>query len=110
MIGPAVFVAVVWLCINFLFELNLSVLGPVNSIFSSFSIKDIYYSKIQSRKEKYDDRIVLVDIDTLGRKEILQTLKSLDICKPKAVGIDILFPDLKEDITTDSLLANYDQK
>lgn len=108
--GPAVFVAAVWICINFLFELNLSALGPINSIFSSFSIKDIYYGKIQSKKELYDDRIVLVDIDTLGRKGILECLQAVDSCKPRAVGIDILFPELKDDITTDLLLAAYAQQ
>ena len=106
MIGPGLFVFCIWACVNFLFQMNFSFLEPVESFFEQFNVKDIYYDKLQNKEVKYDDRIVLIDIDTMSRPAILQTLFSLDSCKPKVIGVDILFPNPRFR-DTDSLLAVY---
>src|SRR3546814_642459 len=101
--GCACLTSAVTLFFHFLF-VNVSFLDPFEKAFEDFSFNDLYYS------EGFYDRattkeIVLVNVEQAGRFEIAQAIEQVVRSDPKAIGIDLLFKDLKEPYS-DSLLRN----
>jgi CHASE2 domain-containing sensor protein len=91
-LGPLCFTALVLLFVNFIFELNFSFLSSLKSAEQEVEMKDIYFSKIQNNENKIlDTSIVLIDIDTFKREQILELLNKINLYKPKVVGVDVLF-------------------
>lgn len=87
----------------FIFSELLS--GPftasVSSLFSTsdrsdFSITDLYNSVADNRAvSRLDDNIVIVNIDDSDRDEIAQILNILNLCGPRAIGLDVTFEDVR---------------
>jgi CHASE2 domain-containing sensor protein len=93
-IGPLCFTALVLLFVNFIFEFNFSFLSSLKSAQQELEMKDIYFSKIQNNEKKLTDtNIVLLDIDTCKREQILELLKRVNRYEPKVVGVDVLFEE-----------------
>ena len=86
-----------------LIVLNLSFLNPFKEAFKDFSFSDLYYAeKIQETSINKD--IILINIEKRDRTEIALLLESLLTEKPKVIGVDVIFKDLK-DIEGDVNLA-----
>lgn len=81
------------------FSLSAPFTASIWSIFSSpekgdFTLTDLYMQVADNRPVRHlDDRIVVVDIDRAGRREISELLSLLSLCGPKAVGLDVLFAE-----------------
>ena len=57
-----------------------------------FCSTDFYQMVADGRKEKIlDDKIVIVPIDELSRKDIRQLLEDINLCNPLAIGLDVFF-------------------
>lgn len=79
------------------FSLSAPFTASLWSFFSApgkgdFTLPDLYMYVADNRPVRHlDDRIVIVDIDRAGRREIADLLSLLSLCGPKAVGLDVLF-------------------
>lgn len=77
--------------------------ASTSAIFSSteksdFVLTDLFAQVADNRPvRQYDDRIVVVDIKDAGRESIAETLETLSLCGPGAVGLDVNFADARED-------------
>lgn len=77
--------------------------ASTSAIFSSteksdFVLTDLFAQVADNRPvREYDDRIVVVDIKDAGRESIAETLETLSLCGPKAVGLDVNFADARDD-------------
>lgn len=97
------------------FVLSLLMVSPLSfsatSIFSpperqDYTISD-FYAQVADRRpvRTLEDRVVIVDVGSMNRAEIAETLSTLALCGPRSVGIDIMFEQpaiMGEDV--DSLL------
>lgn len=86
-------------------NLNLDALNPVQEMFGDFQLTDLVSSRI--REEMPDDtNIVIINIGELDREGIAKQIEIINKCRPKVIGIDAFFYDLKpENIRGDQLLA-----
>lgn len=91
-----------------LIVLNLSFLNPFKEALKDFSFSDIYYAeKIQETSINKD--IILINVERRNRNEIALLLESLLLEKPKVIGIDIIFKDLKDsegDVSLAQVIGN----
>ena len=85
----------------FLF-VNVSFLDPFEKAFEDFSFNDLYYAEGFYDRATTKD-VVLVNVKHAGRFEIAQAIEQVVQSDPKAIGIDLLFKELKEPYS-DSLL------
>ncbi|WP_405399909.1 CHASE2 domain-containing protein [Maribacter sp. Asnod2-G09] len=86
--------------------LNLSFFNPFKNAFKDFSYLDLYYAeKLNDDNFDLNDKIVLVNIDRLNRKEIADLLDEVQKHKPKVIGLDVIFKE-KTDPVWDNFLAN----
>lgn len=77
---------------------------------SDFTMSDMFVQFADSRPVRHlDDRIVIVDIGYAGRAEIADALEVVSVSEPRAVGLDVNFPQEKSaDVDawlTESILA-----
>ncbi len=71
---------------------------------SDFTINDFYSHVADKRAVRtLDPDIVMIDIGELDRDGIADAIEMVSLCAPKAVGVDILFGEPKED---DSRIIN----
>jgi len=86
----------------YLLFVNVSFLDPFEQAFEDFSFNDLYYSE-GFYDQVTSKEIVLVNVKQAGRFEIAQALQHIAEAQPRAIGIDLLFKELKEPYS-DSLL------
>lgn len=70
---------------------NTHIFNPLKVSLTDFSFNDLAFSQAHLSNSK-DERIVIINIDTIGRKTIGQVIKHLADYKPKVIGLDILLP------------------
>lgn len=78
----------------YLLFVNISFLDPFEKALEDFSFTDLYYSKLKS-KEGISQDIVLVNVEHEDRFSIAQAIDIISKEKPKAIGLDLLFKDLR---------------
>lgn len=72
---------------------SLSYFSPLEKA-SDFLASDFYTLVADSRDVKrYEDRITIVGIDDLGRREIAETFRTIAAARPRVTAIDILLPE-----------------
>jgi len=76
--------------------LNLSFLNPFKEAFKDFRFSDIYYAE-QIQDNNVSKDIILVNIEHKSRLEIAFLLESLIETKPKVIGVDAIFRELKNE-------------
>ncbi len=96
----------------------LDVLNPISETLKDFELTDLVFSKLRE-SPSVDERIVLVNIGNLNRREIAEQVTIISKSKPKVIGIDARFfseirtGDSTEDayaMQTDSILADAFKK
>ncbi len=79
--------------------LNLGVLNPVKLGLKDFDFNDMSYSKLgKSKKAKYDDRIVIVNIGNEDRATIAQMIERVAAMNPKVMGLDAYFQGARDSL------------
>lgn len=64
---------------------------------NDFTVNDFYNLVANGRAVRsLDNDVVIVNIDQCGRPEIAALLDILSMQDPKAVGLDVIFPDERE--------------
>jgi CHASE2 domain-containing sensor protein len=63
---------------------------PITQALGEFQLTDVVFSRLRE-DPKYDDRIVLVNLDPGGRGDIAQQVQIISQYKPKVIGIDGFF-------------------
>ena len=96
-LGPLCFISILFLFIHFIFGLNFSFIDSLKSVDDEVDMKDFYFSRIQNKGEIEERNIVLIDIDTCKRAQLMDLLKKVQEYKPKVVGVDVLFKDEETD-------------
>ena len=79
------------------------VFDPIGEAFGDMEVTDVVFSQLRDDPVG-DDRIVLVNIGTLGRAEIGMMLQIVSQHKPAVIGIDSFFYYPKEDSLGDQML------
>ena len=86
-----VFVFIMLLFVNFITDLKLfNGFDPVSQALKQFDLTDQVFSLIRDQPT-IDERIVLVNIGELSRREVAQELQIVSKYKPKVIGIDSYF-------------------
>jgi len=89
----AVFLVIYILLYN---PLNEYIFNPLKISFDDFALTDLAFSQ-GHLKTTVDERILIINIDTAGRKTIAKLLDRLEDYHPKSVGLDILLPQREAD-------------
>ncbi len=84
---------------------NLEGFDSIGEALEDMEITDHVFSNLRDTVS-IDDNIILVNFGPLTRGGIAEQIRILDKYKPKVIGIDIFFPDRKEDTLADLSLAN----
>lgn len=86
---------------------NTSFLHPASRVVKEFSMTDAYYQILQETGEpEENDNITIVDMsDLYSRRDLAEALEKIEDCKPKKVGVDVVFEGLKEDTLGDEMIA-----
>jgi len=92
-LGPLCFISILFLFIQYFFSFDFSFIGSLKTIDDEVEMKDIYFSSIQNKKQIEEKNIVLIDIDTCKRAQLMDLFKKIQEYKPKVVGVDVLFED-----------------
>lgn len=92
----------------YLLFVNITFLDPFEKAFEDFSFTDLYYSKLKS-KEGISPNIVLVNVEHEDRFAIAQAIAIISRENPKAIGLDLLFKDLKIPFTDSILKAEINK-
>jgi len=82
----------------------VSFLDPFEKAFEDFSFNDLYYSEGFYEKTTTKE-IIMVNVQHASRFEIAQAIQQVSQSQPQAIGIDLLFKELKEPYS-DSLLRD----
>jgi CHASE2 domain-containing sensor protein len=69
---------------------NTHIINPLKVALTDFSFNDLAFSEAHLNNNK-DERIVIIDIDTIGRSSIAKLINHLAVYEPKVIGLDILF-------------------
>ena len=96
-LGPFCFISILFLFIHFIFGLDFSFIDSLKSVGDEVEMTDIYFSRIQNKDEIVENNIVLIDIDTCNRKQLMDLFNKIQAYKPKVVGVDVLFKDEETD-------------
>lgn len=80
---------------------SISYFAPMEKA-SDFTVSD-FYQLVANRKDirRLEEHVVIVSIDSCGRKEIGELIEAIDFCNPAAIGLDVFF---NYPTTDDSLL------
>jgi len=93
-LGPLCFTILALLFIQYIFELNFTFINSLKSAEEEVEMKDIYFSRIQNNEYKLvDTNIVLIDIDTCKRAQLMDLFKKVQQYHPKVLGVDVLFKE-----------------
>jgi CHASE2 domain-containing sensor protein len=84
--------------------LNMSALSPIRLVLSDISFNDLAFSPQNAQNMPMDDRIVIVNIDTMQRQAIADLINRLETFSPAAIGVDVLFLDRKDPVIDKYLL------
>ena len=86
---------------------NTSFLHPASWVVKEFSMTDVYYQILQETGEPDEnDSIIIADMsDLYSRRDLALALQQIEECKPKIVGVDVVFEGLKEDTIGDEMIA-----
>jgi len=82
--------------------LNMHALSPIKLVLSDISFNDLAFSPQNAQNMPKDDRIAIINIDTLQRQGIADLINKLESFSPTAIGLDVLFLEHK-----DSAIDNY---
>ena len=94
-----------WLLI--LITSKISIFDPVSAAFEDFSMTDVYFEIQKNGTAKYDDNIVIVDMTELNSRDaIAQVITDIKSCKPKVLGIDLIFERPSSDQSEDFALVS----
>lgn len=98
----------VFFCI-FLFKflfVNTHFLDPVKNALKDFEVLDLANTRFRhNSEEKQDTNIVIVNIADLDREGIAGLLNTINHFHPKAVGLDVVFKQLKDPAKDSALLV-----
>lgn len=94
--------------IFYLLFVNLTFLDPFEKAFEDFSFNDLYYSKLKHQSD-IEPKIVLVNVEQEGRFAIAQAIDIISKENPKAIGLDLIFRDLKEPFSDSILKSELDK-
>lgn len=83
--------------------INLSIFNPFTNAFKDFSFLDIFYSEKMGEEYPVNQDIILINVEHRDRFELAELLSLLQKQQPKAIGVDLIFKDRKEEFS-DSLL------
>jgi len=92
-LGPLCFTFLSLLFIQFIFQVDFSFISSLKSVSEEVEMKDIYFSSIQRNEKKPIANIVLIDIDTCKRAQLMDLFKKVQQYQPKVVGVDVLFKE-----------------
>ncbi|MCB0495824.1 MAG: CHASE2 domain-containing protein [Cyclobacteriaceae bacterium] len=82
-------------------------LDPIGDALSGYELTDQVFSNPQWREvPPPDENILIVNVGNLSRREIAQQINILNSFQPKALGIDLIFRNLKADTLGDLMLAD----
>lgn len=82
-------------------------LNPIGDALIGYEITDqVFSNPVWRNPPPPDDNVVIVNVGNLSRAGIAQQINVLNSFKPKAIGIDLIFRNLKADTLGDMLLAN----
>jgi hypothetical protein len=90
--------------------LNLGFLNPIKLGLKDFDYNDISYSKLgksligNTKNDKFDSRIVIVNIGTADRELLSMVIDKVASHNPRVMALDALFFEEK-DVVKDSMLA-----
>ncbi len=84
--------------------LNMSALSPIRLVLSDISFNDLAFSPQNAQSMTRDDRIIIVNIDTMQRQAIADLINKIETFSPAAIGIDVLFLENKDSIVDKYLL------
>lgn len=87
---------------------SISVLNPFATAFKDFSFLDLYYSQEMYEPKTVSD-IVLVNIENRDRYQIAQLINHLQQFNPKAIGVDVIFKNPKNQYSDSLLLKALSQ-
>lgn len=77
--------------------IQVEFLNVFEEVFEDFDLTHLYYSKIRDPQTvPYEDKIVLVNIGKVGRREIAEQINILNKYKAKVIGIDARFYPIPE--------------
>jgi CHASE2 domain-containing sensor protein len=76
--------------------LNAYFFNPVEFSLADFSFNDLAFSRVHENFQK-DDRIIVINIDTAGRKTIADLLLKVNADLPRVIGLDVLFGPRKDE-------------
>lgn len=105
-----IFITVLAFCIVgvlAMIAVNTSFLHPASRVVKEFSMTDAYYQILQETGvPDTNTNITIVDMsDLYSRKDLAVALQQIEECKPKSVGVDVVFEGLKEDTLGDEMIA-----
>ncbi len=86
-----------------LLMLNLSIFNPFTNAFKDFSFLDIFYSEKMGEQNHVNQDIILVNVEHRDRFELAELLSVLQKQQPKAIGVDLIFKQQREEFS-DSVL------
>jgi len=96
------------------FTYNLSFLNPIQKAVKDFSMTDLFYQILEgSGHVESSPLITIVDMtELISRRDLAQALENIEACKPKVIGVDMVFEGRKEDELGDEMMqmvaARYD--
>jgi CHASE2 domain-containing sensor protein len=97
------------LMVKFLPMPNMHFLDSVELALKDFDINDISYSKKIKPKDKFDPRIVIINIGHADRESLAYLIEKTASMNPKVIGLDAYFEGPKEP-SKDSLLKAVFEK
>lgn len=79
------------------FQINIKALNPLTRSLVDYEVTDIVFSKFKDRSIiDFDKRIIVVNTGKPDRQKIINALNILNKLDVGAIGIDILFDELKD--------------
>lgn len=91
-----------------LITVQVKPLDPLSSAVKNFSFTDIYYEILNESSHKDTSNVVtLVDMTALYRRgDLAKVMDDIMSCKPKVMGVDVVFDQEKDDFAgNDSLIT-----
>jgi CHASE2 domain-containing sensor protein len=93
----------------YLIPVNIKVFNPVKEVLKGYRYTDLYYSRLYDAKE-VDEEIVIVNIGSMQRPDIINCLELLTESEAAVIGVDILFEKERSDSTDLKLAALMDDQ